>query len=148
MFADLVDAGQSVVRAVLTQTVDLHLTNPTVIGITAQSMPIVRLIANAFEGSSTVIIDIDSESGAVTGELPRIDTGDVIVTAVGVETGRAVLNVYTWLQAGGHRLIVLAVPVCPREVETDLARRYDRVIAVDRPLGRRSLRWHYAVPLE
>jgi predicted phosphoribosyltransferase len=33
--------------------------------------------------------------------------------------------------------------VCPREAEAHLRHRYDRVIALERPLVRRSLRWHY-----
>jgi predicted phosphoribosyltransferase len=148
VFADVFDAGRSLAKAVVAQAADLQLTMPTVVGISASSLPIVQLIAHEFNGGRSAIVEIDADSGEVAGDLPLIQDGDVIVTSVGVETGRAALSVFTWLQTTGHERIVLAVPVCPRQVETHLARRYERVIAIDRPFGRRSLRWHYAVPLE
>jgi predicted phosphoribosyltransferase len=148
MFADACDAGKYVAKAIVTQAVDLQLTMPTVVGISPSSLPIVQRIAGEFAGSRSAIVEIDSESGEVTGDLPLIEQGNVIVTSLGVETGRAALNVFAWLKTTDHRCVVLAVPVCPRQVETHLARRYDRVIAIERPFGRRSLRWHYAVPLE
>ena len=37
---------------------------------------------------------------------------------------------------------MLAVPVCPRDAVADLRGRYDDIVALDRPLVRRSLRWH------
>lgn len=68
---------------------------------------------------------------------------DVVVVDDGVETGTAARAVAAALREAGARRVVLAVPVCPREVEADLRRRFDDVVAVDRPLVRRSLRWHY-----
>jgi putative phosphoribosyl transferase len=47
------------------------------------------------------------------------------------------------MRASGAARLVLAVPVCPREALADLALRYDEVVAVARPLARRSLAWHY-----
>jgi putative phosphoribosyl transferase len=40
--------------------------------------------------------------------------------------------------------LLLAVPVCPRDALEHLQRRYDLVVAVAKPMGRRSLTWHYA----
>ena len=80
----------------------------------------------------------------VTVEVP-VDVTDrrVVVVDDGVETGTAARAVAAALREAGAAYLVLAVPVCPREVEADLRRRYDAVIAVTRPLVRRSLRWHY-----
>lgn len=68
---------------------------------------------------------------------------DVVVVDDGVETGTAARAVALALREAGAARVVLAVPVCPREAEADLRRVYDDVLAVDRPLVRRSLRWHY-----
>ena len=80
----------------------------------------------------------------VTVEVPVDVTGRrVVVIDDGVETGTAARAVAAAVREAGAAYLVLAVPVCPREVEADLRRRYDAVIAVTRPLVRRSLRWHY-----
>jgi len=67
----------------------------------------------------------------------------VLVVDDGVETGTAARAVVAALRDAGAAYVALAVPVCPRETEADLRRRYDDVIAVTQPLVRRSLRWHY-----
>ena len=80
----------------------------------------------------------------VTVEVPVDVTGRrVVVIDDGVETGTAARAVAAAVREAGAAYLVLAVPVCPREVEADLRQRYDAVIAVTRPLVRRSLRWHY-----
>ena len=84
-----------------------------------------------------------SESG-VTVEIPIAVAGlRVVVVDDGVETGTAARAVARALRDAGAVHLVLAVPVCPREAEADLRGRYDDVVAVERPLVRRSLRWHY-----
>ena len=67
----------------------------------------------------------------------------VVVVDDGVETGTAAAAAGAALRAAGADRVVLAVPVCPRESEAQLRARYDDVIAVTKPLARRSLRWHY-----
>jgi predicted phosphoribosyltransferase len=67
----------------------------------------------------------------------------VIVVDDGVETGTAAMVAGAAIRAAGAVGLVLAVPVCPRDSEASLRMRYDDVIAVTRPLARRSLRWHY-----
>lgn len=68
---------------------------------------------------------------------------EVLVIDDGVETGTAAMVAASALREAGAVGLVLAVPVCPRESEVSLRLRYDDVIAVTRPLVRRSLRWHY-----
>jgi predicted phosphoribosyltransferase len=67
----------------------------------------------------------------------------VIVVDDGVETGTVARAAAAMLKDLQPARIVLAVPVCPREVIADLQHRYDQIVAVDRPLVRRDLRWHY-----
>ncbi len=67
----------------------------------------------------------------------------VVVVDDGVETGTAGRRAALPCARRGATAVVLAVPVCPRESEAQLRARYDDVIAVTKPLARRSLRWHY-----
>ena len=68
----------------------------------------------------------------------------VVIVDDGVETGTAARAAH----AAVHRLdpaeLILAVPVCPRQTMAELALRFDEIIAVHTPLGRRDLRWHFA----
>jgi predicted phosphoribosyltransferase len=67
----------------------------------------------------------------------------VIVVDDGVETGSAALVVGKALRDFGAGPLTLAVPVCPREGEATLTPLYDAIVAIERPMVRRSLRWHY-----
>jgi len=97
------------------------------------------------------VLDLEPEELVVTStddrvlvEVPVDVSGRrVLVVDEGVETGTAARAVVAALREAGAAYVVLAVPVCPREAEADLRRRYDDVIAVTKPLARRSLRWHY-----
>jgi hypothetical protein len=148
MFADANDAARAVVHALKEEPFATEMIDPLVVGITTAAEPIVQLIASEFKAHETAIVDIDPQTAALTGDRDPVARCDVIVTSLGVETGRSAVSVYNWLRGSGAERIILAVPVCPRQVETHLVRLYDHVIAVDRPLGRRSLQWHYAVPLQ
>ena len=46
-------------------------------------------------------------------------------------------------RAAGAAYLVLAVPVCPREARPAMERVYDEIIALEQPMVRRDLRWHY-----
>ena len=97
---------------------------------------------------STVVVCM-GVGGVVTGAAVAAELGIEVARLVttrtddGVETGTAARAVATALREAGAVRVVLAVPVCPREVEAGLASRFDAVVAVTRPLARRSLRWHY-----
>ncbi len=67
----------------------------------------------------------------------------VIVVDDGVETGSAALVVGKALRDAGAGPLTLAVAVCPREGEAKLTSTYDDIVAADRPMVRRSLKWHY-----
>jgi predicted phosphoribosyltransferase len=96
----------------------------------------------------TLVVSIGAggrTTGAAVGEVLGVDVVhlETVRTDDGVETGTAARAVASALRAAGASRVVLAVPVCPREAEADLRLRFDDVVAVDRPLVRRSLRWHY-----
>ena len=67
----------------------------------------------------------------------------MIVVDDGVETGTAARLVGAAAREAEVGRLVLAVPVCPRQAESGLRALYDDVVAIDRPLARRDLRWHY-----
>jgi len=97
----------------------------------AFGLPLLALVATRSDEGLSVAVPVD------------VAARRVLVVDAGVETGTAARAVVAALRDSGAAYVVLAVPVCPREVEADLRRRYDEVIAVTRPLARRSLRWHY-----
>lgn len=78
-------------------------------------------------------------------DLAGVDVAgrEVVVVDDGVETGTAAMVAVAALRAAGAIGVVLAVPLCPRDSEAALRLHYDDVIAVTRPLVRRSLREHY-----
>lgn len=85
------------------------------------------------------------ESGVQVVELPEVAGRTAVIVDDGVETGTAVRATVEAVRAAGASRVVVAMPVLPKEVEAWLAPMVDEVIAIDRPLGRRSLSWHYEV---
>jgi len=85
------------------------------------------------------------ETGVRVVELPEIVGRTAVIVDDGVETGTAVRAVVEAVRSAGAARIIVAMPVLPREAEAWLAPMVDEVIAIDRPLGRRSLSWHYEV---
>lgn len=94
------------------------------------------------------VLPVERGDDAVLGPAPECAGLRVLVVDRGVETGQSALLAARTLRESGATWIALAVPVCPRQAEAGLVRVYDDVIAVHRPLARRSLQWHYATPLE
>lgn len=138
-FIDLADGGRA-----LAPLVEPLLTDGTVV-VSAGTGGLVTgaAVAEVLGVVVTPLTTTRSESG-VTVEIPISVAGlRVVVVDDGVETGTAARAVARALRDAGAVHLVLAVPVCPREAEADLRGRYDDVVAVERPLVRRSLRWHY-----
>ena len=95
--------------------------------------------------ASALTVDLDAEGDElVVRHLPDVAERTVIVVADGVETGSAAHTMARALDLGGARTKVLAVGVCPRDALATLQFAYDRVLAVQQPMGRRALSWHYA----
>lgn len=139
-FADLADGG----RALAPLVAVLELGAVAVLGVEPRGLPAAREVARAL-GTTAVALPVDRDDAGVRPRLPDGLAGRaVVVVDEGVETGTTALGVVAALREAGVVEAVLAVPVCPREVEARLGRAYDRVVAVVRPLARRSLDWHYA----
>lgn len=124
--SDVIDRERAVLLAAIPNGVPVALEIGHALGTPVRALPVHR-----------------SSEGAVVEPIGELSGAVAIVVDDGVETG-AVARAAAWaLRDCGAAELVLAVPVCPREAMADLARRYDRVLAVDTPLVRRSLAWHY-----
>jgi predicted phosphoribosyltransferase len=139
-FANRADGGRQLidpVREALGAMMD-----PVLIAIMPGGVPVAEPLADAL-GLPLVVAAIDREGEPRVTDLPDVAGRDAVVIDDGVETGTAARLVGSALRSSGAARLVLAVPVCPRQAEAHLQSIYDAIIALDRPLGRRDLRWHY-----
>lgn len=139
-FASLGDAGERLVPAVRDR-VDAWI-DPCVLAIIPNGVPVAEPLARGL-GLPVLAAPLDRSGDPAAGPLPRLDGRTAIVVDDGVETGTAAHLVGEAARAAGAAYLVLAVPVCPREAQPVMERVYDEVIALDRPMVRRDLRWHY-----
>ena len=83
------------------------------------------------------------DSGVRVTELPPVEGRSVVIVDDGIETGTAVRAVVQAVREAGAARVTVAMPVVPKEVQAWLDLMVDEVIAIDQPLARRSLAWHY-----
>lgn len=140
-FANLADGGAQLVAAV--SDVASALRDPLLLAIIPNGVPVAEPLADALS-LPLAGAGLDREDDPRVTEVPDVVGRDVIVVDDGVETGTAARLVGAALRSGGAARVVLAVPVCPRQAEAGLSTVYDEIVAIDRPLARRDLRWHYA----
>lgn len=148
-FIDRADAGRALAPRVASVLASgdaasvLAAGAPVVLGVTPAALPVAAEVA-AVLGVPVTQLAVRRDDDGVSVDLPADVKGRlVVVVDDGVETGTAAQAVAHAVRSGMAAYSVLAVPVCPREAEAVLALRYDRVVAVVRPLVRRDLRWHY-----
>jgi predicted phosphoribosyltransferase len=118
-----------------------------VVAVIPRGVPVaVHVAARLGVDRAQVIGAVRSDTGGAEPEftLDRDPGPRVVVVDDGVETGTAASALARLLRGGQIDRLVLAVPVCPREVEPALRMVYDDVVSVVRPLARRSLHWHYS----
>ena len=140
-FANLADAGRALAALVQEEFTDVS--DVIVLAAIPNGVPVALPVA-AVLGVRATCLPIDrTGDGPVIGTLPDAADRVVIVIDDGVETGSVARAAAIALRELKPRRLVLAVPVCSREAMAGLARLYDEIIAVDRPLGRRALAWHY-----
>ena len=140
-FANLADAGRAL--AALVQQEFSEASDVIVLAAIPNGVPVALPVA-AVLGVMATGLPIDrTGDGPVIGTLPDAADRVVIVIDDGVETGSVARAAAIALRELKPRRLVLAVPVCSREAMAGLAHLYDEIIAVDRPLGRRALAWHY-----
>jgi len=146
-FGNLGDAGEQLGRALrrflitLDDDVDL-----TLAPILPNGVPVLYAMRDPLPPHLICPLNVvRSDAGVdITVEQPDFVTSKrVVVIDDGVETGTAARAAHTALMPFAPAEIVLAVPVCSRQSIAELALRYDDIVAIHTPLGRRDLRWHY-----
>jgi predicted phosphoribosyltransferase len=118
-----------------------------VVAVMPRGVPVAVHVAARLGVSSADVIGAvrwQTDDAETQFRLDRAPGTHVVVVDDGVETGTAACALGRQLRGGHIDRLVLAVPVCPREVEPALRAIYDDVVSVVRPLARRSLRWHYS----
>jgi predicted phosphoribosyltransferase len=137
-FADLDDAGRRLAALPALEALVDH----AVVAVVPNGVPAGTAVADRLGklASGAIRREVD---GAPVFEILGQPGPRVVVVDDGVETGTAAMALGSALRAAGAERLVLAVPVCPREIEPLLRGIYDEVIAVVRPLARRSRQWHY-----
>jgi predicted phosphoribosyltransferase len=142
-FANLADAGVRLAPRVAQDLVPGSGSPVIVLAAIPNGAPVAIPVAAAL-GVRALPLPVDrTDDGPVIGALPGLEGARVIVVDDGVETGSVARAAAAAIRPATPSELVLAVPVCPREAMADLGLRYDRIIAVERPFGRRSLAWHF-----
>ena len=137
-FANLADAGDRMAPLLA----DLP-TDSLLIAIMPSGIAVACRIAKQTRMDVGAAFLSHDDHGVHVSELPPVDGRTVVIVDDGIETGTAVRAVVEAVRAAGAARVVVAMPVVPREVEAWLSLMVDQVIAIDRPLVRRSLAWHY-----
>ena len=144
-FVDDVDAGHKLAAVVIDQF-------DCVVAVLPTSRRIAEVVA------STLHLPLASVHRKVQADDPvrpvEIDVADLEVPADArllvvddaVETGHTAIEISRALKQRGYTSMTLAVPVCPRDSDALVRPHFEDVIAVVRPLMRRSLSWHYDSP--
>lgn len=143
--ADLADGGRRLaplVHAAL-QRGDADAGDPLIVAVIPNGVPVAEPIADSLNLPLTGA-RLEREGEPRVADLGDVGGRCVVVVDDGVETGTAARLVGAAARHGGADRLILAVPVCPREAQATLAGIYDDIVAVEHPLVRRDLRWHYA----
>lgn len=140
-FADLADAGRAVARLVQPETGAWP--DPVLMPVLPNGVPVVLGMVETLALPVVPLRAHRSDDGVVIDAPEGMAGRTAIVVDDGVETGTAARLVGQAARAGHVASLALAVPVCPREAQASLDAAYDQIIAIERPLVRRDLRWHY-----
>lgn len=140
-FANLADGGRQLVGVV--SAIAAGAQDALLVAIAPNGVPVAEQLADAL-GLPLAGAFLDREGEPCVTAVPEVAGREVIVVDDGVETGTAARLVGAALRTGGATRLILAVPVCPRQAEGGLQPLYDEIVAIDRPLARRDLRWHFA----
>jgi predicted phosphoribosyltransferase len=140
-FADLADAGRAVARLVQPETGAWP--DPVLVPVLPNGVPVVLGMVETLALPVVPLRAHRSDDGVVIDAPEGMAGRTAIVVDDGVETGTVARAAAPILREAGVARLVLAVPVCSREASAHLDLVYDEVIAAVRPLGRRSLAWHF-----
>jgi predicted phosphoribosyltransferase len=140
-FADLADGGRRLAPDLALALSDAP--DALLLAVIPNGVPVALGIRETLDLPVRALPVERSDTGAVAPTIPQVEGRTVVVVDDGVETGSVARAAAAALRASGVGRLVLAVPVCPHDALADLHHRYDLVVAVVKPLGRRSLSWHY-----
>lgn len=143
VFASRAAAGRELAPLVHAWAAKTQAAQVVVLGIGPDGLPVAEAVATACEVAVHPVAVSEVGDQLLVGTLPDVAGAAVVVVDAGVETGAAAQALAGALQPLGAFSTLLAVPVCPRQALANLRLAYDEVIALDTPLARRSLRWHY-----
>ncbi|MSO27247.1 MAG: hypothetical protein EXQ60_04180 [Candidatus Nanopelagicales bacterium] len=139
-FKNLRDAGEKLAVLVRAE----YSRSPVVIlAVVPNGVPVALPVGRELGVQVLALPVLRTDDGPVVLEVPPVTGLHVIVIDDGVETGAVSRVTAPAIAKLNPASLTLAVPVCPRESMADLAQRYDQIIAIDKPLVRRSLAWHY-----
>jgi len=141
-FVDLADGGRAVAELLQEHVGE---SGVVVLGVVPNGVPGALEVARAL-GLPLLGVEVDHDDDGISAiRLPHLaGVTHVIVVDDAVETGTAATAIGRALrEAVPQAFLTLAVPVCPREASATLDLLFDAVVAVVRPLVRRSLTWHY-----
>ena len=133
-FADLADAGRQL-GAALAEPYGAR-EGVVVLGVEPHGLVVAREVASVLACSAHALPPEGPAPARLSGAI-------VLLVDDGVEGGGTAARLGSLLRAARPARLVLAVPVCPREPYASLARVFDEVVALERPLMARSLAWHY-----
>ena len=140
-FANLSDAGVQLAPLLRGALVDLP--DPVLLPVLPNGVPVVLGVLEVWPVEVRALAATRGDDGVTVHPDADLAVRHVVVLDDGVETGTVARAAARALRDVGVASATLAVPVCPREAQADLGLRYDRVVAVKRPLVRRDLAWHY-----
>lgn len=149
-FANLADAGRqlgvrlaanggldgALMLAAIPNGVPVAVAAAPAVGAQVVGLPVAR-------DDAGVVVNIDGLRTRLAAAGIDVSGRIVLVVDDGVETGTLARAAVTALRPLGPTRLVLAVPVCSREAMAHLSLQYDDVVAVQVPLGRRALDWHF-----
>lgn len=152
-FANLRDGGSQLADHLAAQ---YAMGAATLVPIMPNGVPVALGIVDSLRSRTLDRIPIEpmdvirDKDGISIAAIPQLHGDPLIVVDDGVETGTAALAAGRALRgalqaqpAGTSPILLLAVPVCPHQALPELLGVFDAVVAVHRPLARRSLSWHY-----
>lgn len=142
-FADLRDGGRALGPHLAAAMAGVP--EPILLACIPNGVPVALGIKETFDAPVQALRIERSDAGAVVAPIPDLAGRNVIVVDDGVETGTVAGAAVTALLDSGVQSVVLAVPVCARAAEASLQHRFDRIVAVERPILHRSLAGHFAV---
>ena len=140
-FANLHDAGRRLGQLLVGALAGVD--DPLLLAVIPNGVPVALGIREVFGIPVQALPAQRSDAGVVI--VPEADLAgrNVVIVDDGVETGTVARAAATAMVESGVASVTLAVPVCSRAALATLQHRYDRVVAVVRPIVDRGLARHY-----